>query len=205
MLGRGRVTPGRLHGWSWGTMRYHPFQPRVVYRQTVLSSARWLLPPRLIKASRVRERWPQAIKAWQIEDHSTLPNIVVIEDGDRLLPLDLREDDDRELLRRHVGRGARSVIEQPGGPDAVHAVLAGPAGDHVLEVVLSLGASRRLPSVCRIRHSRGLLVPWLHLPGGEWLSAAVRCPAHLHEEARDEPRRGRRSPPGRGRSLVLGL
>ena len=179
MLGRAGCRP--LHGWSWGTMRHHPFQPRVVYRQTVLSSARWLLPPRLIEASRVRERWPQAIKVWQAEAIPTPPDIVVIEDGDRLLPLDLREDDDRELLRRHVGRGARSVIEQPGGPDAVHAVLAGPAGDHVLEVVLSLDRRAPAPGPPDPVHPRPAGAG-LHLPGSEWLSVTLRCPAHLHEQ-----------------------
>jgi hypothetical protein len=109
-------------------MRSQPFQPRVLYRQTVLSPARWLVPPDLVAATRERARWPQALKGWQAGAIPAMPDVVVVEDGDRLLPLDLREDDDRELLRRYVGRGARSVTEQPGGPDAVQAVLAGPEG-----------------------------------------------------------------------------
>ena len=137
-----------LSGWSWGGMRHHPFQPRVRYRQTVLSPARWLLPPDLVAAARSRARWPAAVKAWQAGTIPPPPDMVVIEDGERLLPLDPRLDDDRELLRRHVGRGARSVTELPGGPDAVQAVVAGPQGDHVLELVLSL--DRRDPS----RHRR---------------------------------------------------
>jgi lantibiotic biosynthesis protein len=179
MLGAAGCRP--LHGWSWGTMRHYPFQPRVVYRQTVVSSARWLLPARLITASHDRERWPQAVKAWQTETIPAPPNIVVIEDGDRLLPLDLRNDDDRELLRRHVGRGVRSVTEQPGGPDAVHAVVAGPAGDHVLEVVLSLERRGPAPGPPHPTFPRPAGAG-LHLPGGKWLSLALRCPVHLHEQ-----------------------
>lgn len=179
MLGHAGCRP--LQGWSWGGMRYHPFQPRVVYRQTVLSPARWLLPPDLAAAARDRARWPLAVKAWQAEAVPAPPDVVIIEDGDRLLPLDLREDDDLELLRRHAGRGTRSVTEQPGGPGAVQAVLAGPAGDHVLELVMSLDRRERVPA------PRGPMSPrpagaGLHLPGGEWLSLALRAPAHLHDQ-----------------------
>lgn len=170
-----------LRGWSWGAMRHHPFQPRIRYQQTVLSPARWLLPPDLVAAARGRARWPRAVKAWQAGTIPSPNDIVVIEDGERLLPLDLRQDDDRELLRRHVGRGTRSVTEQPGGPDAVQAVVAGPEGDHVLELVLSLdrrGPSPAPPAPVASRPAAA----GLHLPGGEWLSLALRAPGHLHDQ-----------------------
>jgi thiopeptide-type bacteriocin biosynthesis protein len=170
-----------FQGWSWSAMRHHPFQPRVLYHHTVLSPARWLLPPGLVAAARERARWPQAVKEWQAETILALPNIVVIEDGDRLLPLDLREDNDRELLRRHVGRGARSVTEQPGGTDVIPAVLAGSDGDHVLELVLSL--DRRAPAPARQRPASPRPAgSGLHLPGGEWLSLALRAPTRLHDQ-----------------------
>jgi thiopeptide-type bacteriocin biosynthesis protein len=179
LLGHSGCRP--FQGWSWGTMRFHPFQPRVVYRQTVLSPARWLLPPELAAAARDRARWPQAVNGWQAETVPAPPDIVVIEDGDRLLPLDLREAEDRELLRRYVGRGARSVTEQPGGPDAIQAVLPGSEGDHVLELVLSL--DRRMPAPAP--HPPALSRPasdGLYLPGSQWLSLALRAPAHLHDQ-----------------------
>ncbi|MEO3862080.1 lantibiotic dehydratase [Acrocarpospora sp. B8E8] len=179
LLGRSGCRP--FQGWSWGGMQHYPFQPRVLYRRTVLSPARWLLPPQLVAAARERARWPRAVTAWQTETIPSLPSIIVIEDGDRLLPLDLREEDDRELLRRHVGRGTRSVTEQPGGPDAVQAVVAGPDGDHVLELIISLDRRALAP----VRQSPASPRPagaGLHLPGGEWLSLALRAPAHLHDQ-----------------------
>ena len=179
MLGHVGCRP--LQSWSWGGMRHHPFQPRVAYRQTVLSPARWLLPPDLIDAARDRARWPLALKTWQAETVPALPDVVVIEDGDRLLPLDLREDNDRELLRRHAGRGTRSVTEQPGGPDAIQAVLPGPDGDHVLELVVSLDR-RASVSAPRRPASPRPAGAGLHLPGGEWLPLALRAPAHLHDQ-----------------------
>jgi lantibiotic biosynthesis protein len=179
LLGRTGCRP--LQEWSWGTLRHHPFQPRVLYRQTVLSPARWLLPPDLTAAARDRKRWPQAVKAWLAGTSPALPDVVVIEDGDRRLPLDLREDDDRELLRRHAGRGTRSVTEQPGGPDAVQAVLAGPGGDHVLELVLSLDRRSPAPAPQRPASPRPAMAG-LHLPGSEWLSLVLRAPARLHDQ-----------------------
>jgi Lantibiotic dehydratase, N terminus len=47
MLGHSGCRP--FQGWSWGGMRHHPFQPRVLYRQAVLSPARWLLPRELAR------------------------------------------------------------------------------------------------------------------------------------------------------------
>jgi thiopeptide-type bacteriocin biosynthesis protein len=179
MLGHAGCRP--LQSWSWGGTRHHPFQPRVVYRQTVLAPARWLLPPDLLDAARDRTGWPLVVKAWQAETTPAPPDVVVIEDGDRLLPVDLREDDDRELLRRHVGRGIRSVTEQPGGPDAIQAVLPGPAGDHVLELVVSLDRRASVPAPQRPASPRPAGAG-LHLPGGEWLSLALRSPAHLHDQ-----------------------
>lgn len=179
LLGHSGCRPFQI--WSWGAMRHCPFQPRVLYRHTVLSPARWLLPPDLVETARERARWPQAVKAWQAETVPSPPDIVVIEDGERLLPLDLRKDDDRELLRRYAGRGARSVTEQPGGPDAVQSVLAGPEEDHVLELVISL--DRRTPDSARQRPASPRPAnAGLHLPGGEWLSLALRAPAHLHDQ-----------------------
>jgi thiopeptide-type bacteriocin biosynthesis protein len=179
LLGHSGCRP--FQDWSWGSMRLHPFQPRVVYRQVVLSPARWLLPPELVTTARERARWPQAVKGWQVETVPSPPDIVVIEDGDRLLPLDLREDEDCELLRRYVGRGARSVTEQPGGPDVIQAVLAGPEGDHVLEMVLSL--DRRMAALARQPpESPRPASTGLYLPGSQWLSLVVRAPAHLHDQ-----------------------
>ncbi|HMG61636.1 MAG TPA: lantibiotic dehydratase family protein, partial [Streptosporangiaceae bacterium] len=79
MLGHSGCRP--FQGWSWGGMRHHPFQPRILYRHTVLSPARWLLPPELVATARERVRWPQAVKAWQAETVPAPPGIVVIEDG----------------------------------------------------------------------------------------------------------------------------
>lgn len=129
-----------------------------------------------------------ALDRWRTETIPTPPDIVVTEDADRRLPLDLRRPDDRALLRRYVGRGVGAVTEQPGGNDAVQAILPGPTGCHLLE--LSVPLSRRAAAPPAERPARLPARPpgtGLYLPGGEWLSLAIRGPvndellAHLAE------------------------
>ena len=84
--------------------------------------------------------------------------------------------DERELLRRYVGRGVAAVTEPPGGPDAIQAVLPGPAGRHLLELVVPLARREILPPPVRHAAIRARDAG-LYLPGGRWLSLAIRTPA----------------------------
>lgn len=185
LLGHTGCRPWR--GWSWGPLANLPFQPRVRYERTVLSPARWLLPPALTGAVHDCTAWNGALHEWWTTAIPPPPDIVVTEDADRRLPLDLRRPDDRELLRRYVRRGVLAVAEQPGGPDAVQAVLPGPTGDHVLELVVPL--ARRTTVT---RPARRAAAPvrtagmGLHLPGGPWLSLAVLGPSHCHDQILSE-------------------
>ncbi|HUY47101.1 MAG TPA: lantibiotic dehydratase [Streptosporangiaceae bacterium] len=181
LLGHAGARP--WHSWSWGALQDSPFQPRVRYGRTVLAPARWLLPPALTAAARDQAAWRDALDAWQAGTVPAPPAIVVTEDADRRLPLDLRRPDDRELLRRYVRRGVAAVTEQPGGPDAVQAVIPGPAGHHILEVVVSLASATGAPCPPRPGVARPRTAgAGLHLPGGEWLSLAICAPASCHDE-----------------------
>ena len=173
----GRAGHGTVRGWSWAPADGLPFTPRVRYRRTVLAPARWVLPAALVDAAADATAWPAALRRWRVETTPAPPGVVVIDDGDRLLPLDLDRDDDRELLRRHVRRNVRAVTEPLGGPDAVHAVLPGPTGGHLLELVIPL--ARRNPRPRPGRRAPGPVRDagvGIHFPGGQWLSLAIRTP-----------------------------
>lgn len=171
------------HGWSWGPLANTPFQPRVRYRRTVLAPARWVLPPPLTQAAHDRAGWNDELNAWRATTVPSPPDVVVTDDGDRRLPLDLRRPDDRELLRRYVCRGLPAVSEQPGGPGALQAVVPGPAGHHVLELAVPLARNTPVPGlVCPVTMPARPVGEGLYLPGGPWLSLAVRAPAHCHDE-----------------------
>ncbi|MBV9141136.1 MAG: lantibiotic dehydratase [Pseudonocardiales bacterium] len=174
LVGRTGCRP--LHGWSWEPAGGGPFTPRVRYRRTILASARWVLPPTLTRMTHDQAAWSVALTRWRAETVPAPPDLIVVDDGDRSLPLDLRRADDRELLRRYAGRGVAAVTEPPGGPGAIQAVLPGPAGRHLLELVVPLARRETVPppvrrAVVRARDTG------LYLPGGWWLSLAIRTPA----------------------------
>lgn len=171
------------HGWSWEPLHHWPFQPRLRYRQTIISAARWRLPTAVTAAARDRSQWAAALTSWQATTAPQPPNVVVVEDADRHLPVDLRRDDDRELLRRYVRRGVATVIEQPGGSEAVQAVVDGPTGRHILELVIPL--ARRVaaaPKVPRVAADPRAYGDGLHLPGSRWLSLAIPSPGACQDE-----------------------
>ncbi|MDT3395298.1 lantibiotic dehydratase [Streptomyces sp. B1866] len=173
------------HTWSWGPAGYAPYTPRVRYQNIILAPARWRLPDELTDAAADRRPWDKALAAWRTDAVPTPPKVAVVEEADRRIPLDLQRDDDRELLRRSVRRGARTVTEPLGdGPGTHDAILPGPSGEHVVELVVNL-TRRTAPdpprpdprtAVCHHREQRH------HRPGGAWLSAALPVPA-AHQDA----------------------
>jgi lantibiotic biosynthesis protein len=183
LLGQHGCRPWRP--WSWGSLAGTPFQPRVCYRRTILSPARWTLPPAVTSASSRPAHWDTALNAWRAATVPALPDTIVVSDHDKDLPVDLRRAGDRALLRRHVQRGATAVTEQPGGARAVRGVVAGPAGQHALELVISLARAGQPPAPRR-PHTRTaptrLPGEGLHLPGSHWLSLVIRTPPTCQDE-----------------------
>jgi thiopeptide-type bacteriocin biosynthesis protein len=172
-----------LSGWTWGPLSDTPFQPRVRYGRTVLAPARWRLPVPVTRAVGDQAAWTEALTAWRASTVPLPPDIVVTDHTDQRLPLDLRRDDDRELLRRYVRRGLQGVCEPPGGPNAVQAVATGPLGRHVLELVVPLERSvtPAPPSrpVAAVQRTAG---SGRHLPGSSWLSLAIRAPVNCQDQ-----------------------
>ncbi|RAY16217.1 lantibiotic dehydratase [Actinomadura craniellae] len=168
------------HCWSWGDLSA-PFTPAVRYRGAWLTTARWTLPRHLISAATSAEQWERALASWRATVVPHLPDVVVTDDSDRQLALDLDRADDRGLLRRYVRRGLAAVTAPPGMARS-GAVIPGPDGDHLLELVVSLDRTgpqnshpgRPAPPVRRARDG-------LYLPGGPWLSLAIQAPAACHE------------------------
>jgi thiopeptide-type bacteriocin biosynthesis protein len=180
IIGHSGTTP--WHTWSWGTAAA-PFHPRVRYRNTILSSARWTLPATLTAAARNNQHWDRELDRWRTRTVPRPPRTVLTEDDDRHLPLDLEHDDDRQLLRRYVRRGLASVTEPPGGPNSTGAVVAGPHGRHLVELVIPM-IRRSSPPASRLRapllaRARG---EGLFHPGGPWLSLAIPTEPHLQDE-----------------------
>jgi thiopeptide-type bacteriocin biosynthesis protein len=178
----GRAGSRPLRPWSWDTAGLAPFQPRVRYGPTVLAPARWVLPAALLDAGRDTAGWASALTAWRATARPAPPTVVLLDDADRRLPLDLDRPDDRELLRRSVQRGVHAVTEQPGGADAVQAVVPGPDGAHLLEVVIPLRRRQQTPPPPRPAPAARHGDAGLHLPGGRWLSLAIPAPVPCQDD-----------------------
>ncbi|WP_406114646.1 lantibiotic dehydratase [Kitasatospora purpeofusca] len=168
------------HPWSWGPAGLAPYTPRVTYRSTVFAPQRWLLPQGLHELVDHRDRWHAHLDDWLARPTLPVPQQVVIEENDRHLPIDLRDADHRELLRRSVRRGCRTVSEVlPDRPP-----VQGPEGRHHLELVIGLrqqhAAEQPIPldprAAARTRTADTIT------PGGTWLSLALPAPRR-HQEA----------------------
>lgn len=168
------------HAWTWGPLTDAPFLPQVRWRNTILSPARWRLPHALMTAVADTQAWESELARWRTATVPAVPQFVVAQDTDQRLPLDLNDLRDRELLRRYVRRGTDAVTVPPGGPDAVQAVVDGPDGRHVLELVVPLQGPRHRP-VADDRPAAST-PPVVHLPGGRWLSLTIPSPRTHHDD-----------------------
>jgi thiopeptide-type bacteriocin biosynthesis protein len=166
------------HCWSWAGVAA-PFTPAIRYRGTWLAPARWALPRHLTAAAADPDQWGPALQAWRSAGCPRPPDVVVTDDADRQLMLDLRRADGRELLRRYARRGLLAVTAPPGGDRA--AVLPGPDGGHLLELVVSLDRTAPASAAPQVAPPARRAGEDLHLPGGPWLSIAVQAPTACHE------------------------
>ena len=166
---------------DWGTATHHmPYLPRVRYRRSVLSPARWRLSASDLPAREVGDdAWRQALAQWRRRWHCDAT--VELLDADRSLPLDLDEPAHAAILRAYLERHGRATLSE-----AVDPAAAGWIGGHAHEVVFPLFST--CPPARSPRVSVAPLVTnGTHgqPPGGEasnWLNAKV----YTHPERLDE-------------------
>ncbi|MEO3807163.1 lantibiotic dehydratase [Nonomuraea sp. B1E8] len=92
-----------------GAARTLPYVPRIRYRRTVLSPARWLLT-----AADLRGQWEEGLRAWRARWR--VPARVVLCHGELRLPLDLDQRLDRAVLRVHLRRAEQIELYEDGPP-----------------------------------------------------------------------------------------
>ncbi|MER7735594.1 lantibiotic dehydratase [Streptomyces erythrochromogenes] len=207
LLGQAGTRPWRT--WSFGPYDALPHTPRVRYREVLLAPARWNLPEDVRAAARRPREFDARLAAWRSASRPAPPRTVLVDEADRLLPVDLDDARDREVLRSRVCRGVRAVLEPLGGPDTDPAVVRGPDGGHLLELVVSLrstvpAVAVRLDPRCAVRPAAAGPSPgpgrdpeaaWPARAGARpgpgptpgragtrgWLSLAVQVPDHRQD------------------------
>ncbi|WP_395293801.1 thiopeptide-type bacteriocin biosynthesis protein [Kitasatospora hibisci] len=174
LLALGRLTTGGPLAWSWGALSAQPFLPRVRYRRTVLTPARWRVPVRLTAAAaEAGPAWATYRDAWQAGYH--VPDLVRIPDpasgGRRRLEVAVRSDEFREL----IASGKHGYVLEPVGDAGPAEASRSPHVHFPVGAPSTYGEQRHrvLPPIPRpVRR----FTPSRHLPGGEWLYAKIPCP-----------------------------
>ncbi|MER5929727.1 lantibiotic dehydratase [Streptomyces sp. NPDC002054] len=153
-----------------------PFLPRVRYRRTILTQARWLLMAADLPGRKAStEEWENAFTAWR--DRLRVPMQVAIIEYDQRLPLDLSHPVHRRALRAHLDNARRLELREVPDADA-HGWIG-----RAHEIWLSLG--RLQPDTADVPRPRPAAppTPGRHLPGaGDVLLAQL----HAHPRRYDE-------------------
>ncbi|MFF3257797.1 lantibiotic dehydratase [Streptomyces sp. NPDC002932] len=153
-----------------------PFLPRVKYRRTILTQARWLLMADALPGRNAStEEWENAFTAWR--DRLRAPMQVAIIEWDQRLPLDLSHPVHRRVLRAHLDSTRRLELREVPNFDA-HGWIG-----RAHEIWLSLG--RPQPDTADVPRPRATTsaTPGRYLPGaGNVLLAQL----HAHPRRYDE-------------------
>lgn len=182
LLGHAGERPWHPFTWTQA-LPYASYTPRVTFRGTVLAPQRWTLPDTLIRAAGRRESWTTQLGAWIAGARPQVPDSVLAEESDRHLLIDLADPDHREILRRSVAAGTRTLAEAIGYAPS-HAPVEGPDGRHLLELVVSLDRRSPRPKPVEL-HPRTGARPRrsdLMTTRDGWLSIALAVPAS-HQDA----------------------
>ncbi|WP_433228840.1 lantibiotic dehydratase [Actinomadura formosensis] len=98
-----------------GAARTLPYVPRIRYRRTMLSGARWLLARSQVTG--VGEEWEAGMRRWCARWR--VPTRVVACQGELRLPLDLNRPLDRHLLRTRLQQTEQIELCEDAPPDAL--------------------------------------------------------------------------------------
>jgi lantibiotic biosynthesis protein len=125
---------------DFGAASRLPYLPRVRYRQTIVSPARWLLAASdLPDPGCAAPEWEAAFGAWR--HRWRVPRHVAVTDHDRRLPLDLDHAFHRDLLRSRLRRAGQLELRESAAPGDLGWI--GRAHQVVLPLLLDEAAPRR--------------------------------------------------------------
>ncbi|WP_067068408.1 lantibiotic dehydratase [Carbonactinospora thermoautotrophica] len=158
-----------------------PYLPRVRYRRTVLSPARWRLTTSDLPPGEAgQDRWRQALDRWRHRWHC--PDTVELRDADRTLRLALDEPAHVAILHAHLRRHGHATLTETITGAAEFGWLNGRAHEIALPLVTTRSPAPSpltgpLPQVTNSSHG--------HLPGSPeatWLFVKI----HAHPERHNE-------------------
>lgn len=151
---------------SWGAASRLPFLPRIRYRRTILSPARWTLAAsELPGPAAAWPDWVEDLTAWR--RRYSVPASVYLSDDDRRLRLALDERAHQHLLRADLDRTGRATLREAPDGNAL-----GWCNGRAHEIVVPLLATQPSRPASRKRNWPGRVIGTEHghLPGAsDWL------------------------------------
>ncbi|MEU5401867.1 lantibiotic dehydratase [Streptomyces sp. NPDC005963] len=163
---------------DYGAAARLPYLPRVRYRRTILTPARWLLNDQdLPDQTATTKEWVHALDAWR--DRLRVPERVTMAEHDQRLLLDLTHSVHRHILRTRLDGAGRLVLREAPGIDA-HGWLG-----RAHEVWLPLHSTDGNGDAARSAQTSTVLLDKgePHLPGA---GTVLRAQLHAHPRRHDE-------------------
>lgn len=174
----GRATSAFYGVFDWGVASVLPFLPRIRYRSTVLSPARWNLPAsELAGQAAPWPEWTASLAQWR--RRFRVPAAVHLWEADRRLELDLDQEAHQAVLRAQLVDEGHAILTDAPDPHG-RGWLDGRASELVIPLISASAADPRPAAGGRapsylVGRDHG------HLPGRPpWLVAKVYAPTREH-------------------------
>ncbi|MGH3941778.1 MAG: lantibiotic dehydratase [Pseudonocardiaceae bacterium] len=162
----------------FGTAARLPYLPRLRYRRTTLSPARWLLIRRDLPARDASTaEWEAGLDSWRVRWR--VPDRVAMVDHDRRQPINLGHRLHRLLLRTRLDRAGRIELRETSTPED----LAWLGRAHEVLIPLVLDAPITVAPLSLISSPRAVARDAGHLPGS---STILYAQLHGHPARFDE-------------------
>jgi hypothetical protein len=174
----GRATSAFYGIFDWGAASVLPFLPRVRYRSTVLSPARWNLPASdLADQGAPWPEWTASLAQWR--RRFRVPAAVHLWEADRRLELDLDQEAHQAVLRAQLDGEGHAIVTDAPDPHG-RGWMDGRASELVVPLI-SASAAKPRPATSDRAPSYLVGRDHGHLPGRPpWLVAKVYAPTREH-------------------------
>ncbi|WNV85041.1 lantibiotic dehydratase [Umezawaea sp. Da 62-37] len=152
---------------AWGIAAELPFLPRLTYRRTILSLARWKPTSGDLPGPDTSDtEWTAGLAAWRTR--MMTPAVVTLGGNDQRIRLNLDEPAHRHLLRAHLDRHGQATLHEAPSSDQL-----GWFGGHTHEIIVPLArttAPTRPPLRTRTTRAIQISTDDEHVPGaGHWV------------------------------------
>jgi thiopeptide-type bacteriocin biosynthesis protein len=158
--------------WDWGLLEPRPFLPRVTYKNSILSSARWSIVAEQIRDI-LKQNGDKKFEMFrEYLGKLNIPGIVALQFGENEFVMDLGKVYFQEALLKYVERYQRITLKEYYFNDG-EMVVTSKAGHHANEVVIPFVQTEvpdKLPAFTLKNWDQlGKKAPRKLYPGSEWI------------------------------------